>query len=288
MIELRDEQPKAGSGAFEDTVSVDVCDAERGVFGLVRISRTNGGADASVQAVACFAGQTLATVAETAPGARIESWERAEAAGAWIETAEPLRRWRAGLRAGDVELELEARAISPAMSFAGPATAALSRLAGVRGYEHPCRVSGSLRSGATRTEVAGVGRHSHVWGKQAESVELRSLYAVSADEAYAIAGARITGRPHAETVLAALLAQRDAEPKLFEEARLSTVYDAASRPLKAGLELHMPDAEYPRRLAGEAVCEASAGSGGALRIAFLRWTVEGEPAQGAYCVVAPR
>jgi hypothetical protein len=158
----------------------------------------------------------------------------------------------------------------------------------VRGYEHACRVTGELRASGARIEIAGVGRHSHNWGEPAAGVELRSLYAVSADEAFAVAAARVAGRPHAETVIAALQARPDAEPELFEEARLSTVYDAASRPLTAGLELHMPGAEYPRRLAGEAVCEATAGPDEALRVAFLRWTVEGEPGQGAYCVVAPR
>jgi hypothetical protein len=68
--------------------------------------------------------------------------------------------------------------------------------------------------------------------------------------------------------------------------RLSTIYDSAGRPRTAGLELYLPDDEYPRRLSGEAVCQATI-EPDFLQAACFRWSLEGEPAQGGYQVVAP-
>jgi hypothetical protein len=88
---------------------------------------------------------------------------------------------------------------------------------------------------------------------------------------------------HGAELVAAYLVRPESEPERVEDARLSTVYDAAGRPRTAGLELFLEGDEYPRRVAGAAVCQAGAPE--PLEVACFRWSFDGDPAQGGYHVV---
>ena len=82
--------------------------------------------------------------------------------------------------------------------------------------------------------------------------------------------------------------EADGEPSI-EDVRLSTVYGENGFPQKAGIELWMPDAEFPRRLGGESICGTRPERPDhTITLAFFRWSMDGEPAYGSYEVVERR
>jgi hypothetical protein len=283
MIGPDDERPKHGDGAFEDAVAVELCDLDRGVCALVRLTRTAGGG-ATALALLWHGGRTVSTLEETVAGRELEDWDRAELAGAGFETAEPLARWSCRLEVEGADLQANLEAVSTPIDFDGPATAPLARAAGVHGYEQLCRARGVLRFDGAATEINGVGRRVHSWGEPS-AVQLRSVYAVAGDRAVTLTAVRGEGEAHGSELIAAHLLRPESPPEPFEEARLSTIYDGTGRPRSAGLELLLAGDDYPHRASGEAVCQADAA---AVQAACFRWSLEGEPAQGGYQLIAPR
>jgi hypothetical protein len=269
MIGPEDEQIKQGPGAFEDAVTVELSDVDREVYALLRVARSEGGAGTASLALVCLGGETVAAVDD----------------GVLLETAEPLERWRCRFEDGAVSLEAEVGAVSPPIDFDAPATAALTRAAGVHRYEQLCGVRGELRVGERRVGIDGVGRRTHAWGEPA-GTRFRSLYAIAGDRAVIVTAVRPEdGAAHSAELIAAHLVRPESEPELFEDARLSTLYDAAGRPRTAGAELFLAGEEFPRRISGEAVCQV-ASEAEAVQAAGFRWSLEGEPAQGGYRVVS--
>lgn len=270
MIVPEDERVMHGPGAFEDAVTVEVCDLDHQVYGLLRVIRTDGGNRTSSVALVCLGREPVAELY----GALV------------LETDEPLERWRCRVENAEVALEVELRAVSPPIDFDEPPTEALARAAGVHRYEQLCRVRGELRVEGRTVEIDGVGRRTHAWGEPS-AARLRSLYAIAGERAVIVTAVQPQpGVPHGGELIAAHLLQPESTPEPFETARLSTVYDAAGRPRTAGAELFLPGEEYPRRISGEAVCQARAEAGG-IQAACFRWSVEGEGGQGGYQVLSP-
>jgi hypothetical protein len=75
----------------------------------------------------------------------------------------------------------------------------------------------------------------------------------------------------------------DGELAEVSEARLSTVYDGDGRQRNAGLELFLPDEDFPRRLSGTVRAGASLSLEG-LRVnaAIFGWQMEGREGAGLY------
>jgi hypothetical protein len=75
----------------------------------------------------------------------------------------------------------------------------------------------------------------------------------------------------------------DGELHQVEEARISTVYDGDGRQRSAGLELWLPEEEFPRRGSG-LVIAGSSFELEAIRVhaAVFRWRLEGREGIGAY------
>jgi hypothetical protein len=269
MIRPGDERAKRGSGAFEDAVTVELCDLDREVYALLRVTTSGDGARTSQLALVCLGGETVAAADR----------------GFVLETAKPLERWRCRLEDGDVALQADLHAVSPPVDFDEPATEALTRAAGVHRYEQLCRANGELRGGGRHVQVDGVGRRTHAWGEPS-GARFRSLYAIAGDRAVIVTAVQPEdGAPHDRELVAAHLLHPEGTPEVFEDARLSTIYDAAGRPRTAGAELFLPGEEYPRRISGEATCQAQGGDG-KVRAACFRWSVEGEPGQGGYQLVS--
>ena len=270
MIGPEDERPKDGPEALQDAVTVELCDLDRGLCALLQVVRTGGGADSSALALACLGDETVAVLHE--PG------------DIRLETAEPLARWRCGFDHEPVALEAELEAVSPPIDLGEPPPDAFTKAAGVHRYEQLCRVRGEIRVAGRQTAIEGVGRRAHSWGEPA-AARFRSLYAVAGDRAVTVAAVRPgESDEHGAELIAAYLWRPESEPERFERARLSTVYDAAGRPRTAGLELFLPGEEYPRRVSGEAVCQAT-DEADSVEAACFRWSLDGEPAQGGYQVV---
>jgi hypothetical protein len=75
----------------------------------------------------------------------------------------------------------------------------------------------------------------------------------------------------------------DGEPATAENARVSTVYDGDGRQRSAGLELWLPEEDFPRRVSGSVEAGASLSLEG-LRVnaAVFGWHMEGREGSGAY------
>jgi hypothetical protein len=145
-----------------------------------------------------------------------------------------------------------------------------------------CRVTGAV--GDRAVDCLGTQAETHVPPAWSELGSLRSVSAVFDAEHALLALAK---RPEDamghgdEHVSAALVTE--GELTYVEDARISTVYDGDGRQRSAGLELWMPEEEYPRRASGTVVAGSSLELEG-LRVhaAVFRWRMDDREGAGAY------
>ncbi|MEA2356729.1 MAG: hypothetical protein QOD61_2858 [Solirubrobacteraceae bacterium] len=129
-----------------------------------------------------------------------------------------------------------------------------------------------------RPKRFGLERSISAWLSEELGVALRARRPARAKhhEAEELAGFVLRGSPPA--------------PHPIDEPRLSTAYAANGRHRRAGLELwEDEEAEYPLRLAGEALGEGDLelADGMRLRCAFLVWRYAGRVGAGRYDIVLP-
>jgi hypothetical protein len=145
-----------------------------------------------------------------------------------------------------------------------------------------CRVTGEVDG----TEVACLGTFSvtDVAPRWEELQAVRTISALVDEDNGLLAVAR---RPrdapgHGDEEVRAVLFT-DGEPHEVEEARISTVYDSGGRQRSAGLELWLPDEEYPRRGSGLVIAGSSFDLE-ALEVhaAVFRWRLDGREGIGGY------
>jgi hypothetical protein len=166
-------------------------------------------------------------------------------------------------------LSLEFEPVSPAAD-----------LGGVRA--HVARVRGEA---AGRT-VDGLGTVSET-EVPPEWEKLDALRTVSAlvDEQHALLA--LARRPrgavgHGDEEVVARLVEEDAVLDV-ETARISTVYDGSGRQRSAGLELWLPEEDYPRRGSGLVIAGSSLDLDGLqVHVAVFRWRLDGREGIGAY------
>jgi hypothetical protein len=145
-----------------------------------------------------------------------------------------------------------------------------------------CRVKGEVDG--TKVDCLGTFSVTSVAPRWDELQAVRSISALVDEGTGVLAIAR---RPRdapghgAEDVRAALFA--DGELHEVEEARISTVYDGGGRQRSAGLELWLPEEEYPRRGSG-LVIAGSTFELEAVQVhaAVFRWRLDGREGIGAY------
>jgi hypothetical protein len=272
---------------FGDSITVAFGDAGAEVYGVARVGATAENASAIAL---LFGGRDLvATEMAAAEGAPELEWDRAEAGDVRIETVEPLARWRAAFDGDGGGFELELTALSPPIELS-PATE-VSAVSGTEGYEQLCHVTGTARIGERRVAIDCLGQRGHQWGIP-DWEALESARTVSAwlgpDSAVIVQGARTEGSDgHDEEALTGLLLEGAGPGAVITEMddpRLSTTFDAAGRQRRAGMELWVgPEDEFPRRVAGEALCGTSLELG-RLRLdsAFFLWRSEGRTGVGRY------
>jgi hypothetical protein len=287
MIGAEHEDAHSGTEpGFFDSVSIDFCDGEHDLFGLLRVTRAPGEGRMRGLAVLFSRGQ-LELMRSAEAERALEDWRQAELDGIRLTTEAALERWGASLADADASFELEAHAVSAPVDLSEAPTGAAGERAAITRYEQICELRGDVRVPRGRFAVRCLGRRQHAWGTNdwGRVARRRSLYAASA----ALGVTAVTVRPagstgHGEESRDAYLVSPDEGALAFEEVRISTVFGSDRLPSKAGLELFMSGDEYPRRVSGEALCgtalESANGSSGS--ISFFRWSVDGEPALGAY------
>ena len=145
-----------------------------------------------------------------------------------------------------------------------------------------CRVSGTVDR--RQVECLGTAAETVEPPRWDELDAFRGLSALfDAEHAVLAVARRPRGVPgHGrELVSAALIAS--GELRGVDEARISTVYDGDGRQRSAGLELHMPGEDFPRRAAGEAAAGTTLELPGLLvNVSVFRWRMEGREGLGAY------
>jgi hypothetical protein len=174
--------------------------------------------------------------------------------------------WRAELAD---RLSLELQPVSPEVDLDG-VTARI------------CRVSGTVDG--TKVDCLGTFSITSVAPRWEELQAVRSISALVDERTGLLALAR---RPreaagHGDEQISAGLFI-DGELHQVEEARISTVYDGGGRQRSAGLELWLPEEEYPRRGSG-LVIAGSSFELEAIQVhaAVFRWRLDGREGIGAY------
>ena len=287
MTTAGDEQvhPSTGPG-FGESVTFAWGDPERELYGSARLG-LGGDGTASALALLFADGGPAAVAAAGGEDVAEPSWERLEVGGVATTVEEPLATWSVSMDSAEGGFSLRFEALTAPLEVA---------LAGTDGYEQPCRVTGTVRVGSERHEVACLGQRGHAWGVSGwEDMELaRTLSAWwDEDRHVALAAVRPAGAKghEAEEVAAWLVgpAEEDGEVELrrIDEARLSTTYDGEGRHRRAGLELWPePESSFPVRASGRVVCGTSLELG-RLRLdaAFFRWRMGGREGVGRYDVL---
>jgi len=155
-----------------------------------------------------------------------------------------------------------------------------TELAGTR--VRVCRATGTVGG----TPVEGLGTVSETL-RPPSWEDLDALRAVSilADSGHALLA--VARRPrgvggHGEELVSAALFSKGRLMSV-DEARLSTVYDGEGRQRSAGLELWLPDEDFPRRASGAVAAGSSLELEGLqVHAAVFRWRLEGREAYGQY------
>jgi hypothetical protein len=283
------EAPRPATGPqFSDAVTFSFGDPSADVYGLARVGLTQDGA--SGLAVLFRGRESVAGRAEGG-AARDGGWEGARAAGVSTRVVDPLARWEVRFDGGDEgAFALEFSALG-APAVIAPDSAAGSA-GGMEGYEHLCRVRGTVRAGGDEVAVDCLGQRGHSWGEPDwDRMSLaRTVGAWLGDDLgvvlSAVRPAKVSEHG-GEAVTAAVLEGEPVAPVTIAEPLLSTTYDAAHRQLHAGFEL-WPEGEdpYPRRGAGEVLCGTSLDLGRLqLDCSFFRWRMEGRAGVGRYDVL---
>jgi len=274
-----------------DSVTFAFGDRSAELYGLARLglSRSPEGERQGSALALLFAGrEPVAMLADGAlPVADGAGWTALKLAGLRATIDAPLDRWSVSFDAADgrgFELEFAALGAPAALSPAEPA----ARLGGMAGYEQPCRVRGTVRAGGRSRSFDGLGQRGHSWGgADWERIELaRTVTAWTNGASATLTAIRPAGvQDHAAEATWAALWEPQAVLAV-EHGRLSTTYDSDGHTRRAGLELWVVGAEWPRRAAGEVLCGSSLELG-ALRLdcSFFGWHLDGQAGVGRYDIV---
>jgi hypothetical protein len=296
VIDAADEAVHAPTGpGFGESVTFAWGDAGAHLFGSARLGLVAGEPPSASGLALLFGGSEVAGAqaagAEPAPD---PDWSELSASGVRTRTLEPLRRWTVAWEdEGGNGFDLRFEALASPLELTGAA----AESAGLSGYEQLCAVQ--VRARGERVTISCLGQRGHQWGAPDwDRIELaRTVSAwLDPDSAVVLAAVRpARAKGHEAEAASAFLVDSVVDEGENEvtrvrevgEPRLSTVYDGEGRQRRAGLELWVGEEdEFPRRVAGEALCGTSIELG-RLRLdaAFFAWRMEGRSGVGRYDVL---
>lgn len=275
-------RPPAARG-FSDALTYAFADPSGGICGVARLGISDAGTSGLV--LVFRDGEPAAVLADNgAPSG--ERWEDVSAAGLSTACVGGPRRWRAAF-AGDVGFHLVFEAVGD--PFELPADSSAGRAGGMEGYDHLCRVTGTVGG----RPFEGRGQRGRSWGAPNwDRVALVRTLTAWFDDGHALNAVAVRSAKassHADEAVSAFVLEEDAILAVADP-RLSTTYDAQQRHRAAGLELYVgSDEEYPARVAGEAIAGTSLDLG-RLRLdcAFFRWRTQGREGVGRYDILRRR
>lgn len=291
MIEPGDERARPATGpGFVDAVTFAWGDPGAGLHGLARAALSGDGR-ASALALLFSGGEPAGALArgDVDAGAGADFAELS-LPGLRTTVEKPLREWTVAFAGEAIGFELAFEALGAPVEI-DPAEP-VARLGGMAGYEHLCRVHGTVRAGGGEHAVHCLGGRSHQWGAPDwERIDAARTLSAWLDDGTAIAMTAVSptgARGHdQEARWAALL---DPAGSLhIADPRLSTTYDGDGRQRRAGLELWVGDEDdHPRRAAGEAIAGSTLELG-PLRLdaAVFTWHANGRRGVGRYDILRP-
>jgi len=291
--ELEAARPATGAG-FADAVTFSFGDSDSGLYGAARLGLLAGEPARASALGMLFSGRELVAAPAAAVDAGTAGWERFSAGPVSASVIEPLREWRVALDDPEDGFELAFHAVSDPLELGEDTD--FARAAGLRGYEQLCTVSGTVRAGGRTRRVEALGQRGHQWGvpdwDRTESARSVSAW-LGPGQGVAISAVRPTGADgHDREAISAFVIESADEgvASVAEEIaapRLSTLYDARGRQLRASAELPSGgEGSYPRRLAGSLVCGTTLELGPlVLDAAFFAWRMEGREGVGRYDVL---
>jgi hypothetical protein len=199
-------------------------------------------------------------------------------------------------RAADGDWRVEGHGTSLLFTPTGPPAHGESPGGSLSSLDQLCAVSGTLRLDGSELEVSCTGWRTTLEGSfeldRMDSFRQTSAWFEPAQGFSLVAFRPRKSRGQDADVVTAVLLEPEPTPPVADP-RLSTTYDAAGLPTRAGLELWPEeesgdegetDRHYPRRAAGESV-GAGVGwevAGFQLRAVLLRWHSRGIDGSGVY------
>lgn len=282
-------RPRGPDAGYRDAVTFSFGDPSTELYGMARVSHGGEGTDG---VAVLYAGHRPAAASaggsDSDGGTEPASWDDVRAAGVRMTVVAPLQSWALAYEGTGGALDLRFEACSAPAELDGES--ALGRAGGMRGYEHLCRVTGTVREGGRTRQVRCLGQRGQLWGSpDAARIALsRSLSAwLGEDRALTLTAVRpAKAKGHFDELLAGFVFEAG-KPVVIDDPRLSTTYDAEQRQRRAGLELWMDEeADHARRMAGEVLCGTSVDLGEQrLDSAFFAWRMEGREGVGRYDVL---
>lgn len=283
-----------GAAGFGDAVTFAFGDPAQAFYGSARLGLVPGDPVRASGLGLLFAGGELVAV-DAIGGIELEraDWSALAAGDVRATVERPLHAWQVAYDGDDGGFELRFEALGAPAELDGGAVAASA--ADLHGYEQLCRVTGTVRRGERRAQVACLGQRGHQWGAPDwERIALARTVSAWFEGGHGVTLASV--RPQAaaghgaEATSASLL---DGEAvRAIAEPLLSTTLDGDGRQRRASLELWEEAEDRDRgrwvahRAAGEAVCGTTLDLG-RLRLdcAFFRWRMEGREGVGRYDVL---
>src|SRR4051812_42164879 len=298
VISPEDEQiqPPEGAG-FSESVTFAFGDPGEELYGSARLGLSAGGGAAL--ALLFSAGGLVASAPDAGLGIANPSWAPLSPGGVGASIGETPGAGTVTYDGDEGGFELTFTATAAPLELTPDSR--VGKIAGLRGYEQLCTVTGTVTAGGRERRVSCLGQRSHQWGAADwEKLALtRSLSLWCApDLAVSLAGVRpANAKAHdAEAVDAWLIhpVEEGIATMMVDDPRLSTAFDGSGRQKRAGLELWLePETDDeegggapPLRAAGEVVCGTSLDLGRAtLHAAFFHWRMQGAEGVGRYDVL---
>jgi hypothetical protein len=276
-----DDRPRAATAeGFSDALTYAFAQPDGGICGVARLGLSDGRASGLVL---IFRGGEPVGVSADGEGRPGQAWDKVSAAGVSTETLEDGRRWRVRLD-GDVGFDLEFASTGAPLVL--PADAEAARAGGMEGFDHLCRVTGTVGG----EPFSGLGQRSRSWGAPDwDRMRLARTLSGWFDDEHALSVVAVRpakAKSHADERISALLLDGGV-PLEVADPRISTTYDGEERQRAVGLELYVgPEDDFAQRAAGEVLAGTSLDLG-RLRLdcAFFRWRWRGREGVGRYDVL---
>ncbi|QKT08260.1 hypothetical protein HUN08_14420 [Gordonia sp. X0973] len=203
--------------------------------------------------------------------------ERTGFGPAEFTVVEPYKRWNVDFRDGDVEAHLEWEALTPVYNWEWWASTKSWH------FQHPGRITGTIRIGDRRIDFTGMGERDRAWG-QRDNAGFRAVHWMTSQfpSGTCLEAMHIQGPTEGELYG---FAHRDGRSELIVDYELDIAYAYPGGPPASALITMTDEAGRDYRLEQEimnvfSMGQADAGEEARQFFTFNRYRLDGEPGYG--------